>query len=170
MWGIGGYCGAWWWKGEGPWPTRDGVEWHGVAQFYGRYEHSLDQKGRVTLPARYREAFADGVFVGQYRERCLALWPPEEFEKQLADIAAVQDRSTADRNRARVFLAGISQQELDRQGRVAIPRSLLEFARLDGTVLLTGALDHLEIWNPSEWETRIAPYVAGVVDPESAPA
>ncbi len=146
------------------------MEWHGVDKFYGRFEHSLDEKGRITLPARYRNAFSENVYVTQFQGRCLALWPPEEFQKYLATIEVLLERSPADRNLARVMLAGVSQQELDRQGRVAIPRSLLDFARLDGSVLMTGALSHLEVWNPSEWERLVAPSEASYDILESAPA
>jgi MraZ protein len=143
-----------------------------VARFFGRYEHSLDQKGRVTLPVRYREQAGGTVYVSQYYDRCLALWPQAEFEKQLAEVQATQDRSPEDRNRARYWLANIAEQAPDRQGRVAIPRHLLDYAGLDGAVLLVGALDRIELWNPEAWTARISPYEASM-DPapvEEAPA
>lgn len=128
-----------------------------MARFFGRYEHSLDQKGRVTLPARFRSPFDATVYLSQYHDRCLALWTPEEFEKQLAEVEATQDRSPKDRNDARFWLAGIAEQELDKQGRVAIPRYLCDYAGLDGAVLVAGAGNRIEIWNPQEWMARVAP-------------
>lgn len=136
-----------------------------MARFFGRHEHSLDQKGRVTLPARFRAPFDTLVYVSQHHDRCLALWTPDEFEKQLAEVEATQDRSPKDRNDARFWLAGIVEQELDRQGRVAIPRYLCDYAGLDGAVLVVGALNRIEIWNPQEWATRVAPSESSFTNP-----
>jgi MraZ protein len=136
-----------------------------VARFFGRYEHSLDVKGRVILPARFRALFETQAFLSQHHERCLALWTPDEFEKQLTDMEEVQDRSQKDRNLARVWAAGLTELEMDKQGRVAIPAYLREYARLEAAVLVVGALNRVELWNPGEWATRVAPSVAGFTDP-----
>jgi MraZ protein len=143
-----------------------------AARFFGRYEHSLDAKGRITLTARFRATFETQAFVSQHNDRCLALWTPEEFETQLAKMEAVQNRSAADRNLARVWSAGLAEIELDRQGRVALPAYLREFARLEGQVLINGALDRIELWNPSEYEARVAPAESALTDsdvPEPVP-
>ena len=139
-----------------------------MARFFGRYEHSLDAKGRIILPARFRGNFDTQVFVTQYHDRCLALWTPDRFEQRLAETEATMERSSADRNLARVWLRGVAEVELDRQGRVALPGNLRDFARLDGQVLIHGALNHIELWNPEEYDTRIAPFEAGLTDPEPA--
>jgi MraZ protein len=126
-------------------------------QFFGRYEHSLDVKGRVVLPARFRLQFGTDAFLSQYLEGCLALWTPDEFNNRLTRLAEVQDRSAADRNLARVWAGGSHQVEIDRQGRVAVPTYLKEYAGLDGTVLVMGALERVELWSPERWEERIRP-------------
>ena len=136
-----------------------------AARFFGRYEHSLDVKGRITLPARFRANFDTLAYVSQHNERCLALWTPEEFEKQLAKMESTQHRSTADRNLARVWAAGSVEVELDRQGRLALPAYLREFARLDGQVLVNGALDRIELWNPGEYQAKVAPAESALADP-----
>ena len=138
-----------------------------AARFFGRYEHSLDAKGRITLPARFRASFDTHAFVSKNNDRCLALWTPEEFEKQLAKMEALQNRSAADRNLARVWSAGLAEIEIDRQGRVALPAYLREFARLEGQVLVNGALDRIELWNPAEYEAKVAPAEAALT--ESSP-
>ncbi|MCU4183694.1 division/cell wall cluster transcriptional repressor MraZ [Acidiferrimicrobium sp. IK] len=135
-----------------------------AARFFGRYEHSLDAKGRITLPARFRANFDTQAFVSQHNDRCLALWTPEEFEKQLAKMEALQNRSAADRNLARVWSSGLAEIELDRQGRVALPAYLREFARLEGQVLVNGALDRVELWNPEEYQARVAPAETALAD------
>jgi len=128
-----------------------------VARFFGRYEHSLDQKGRVILPARFRAAFERGGFLTQFHDRCLALWTQEEFENLMT---AMQERATqgrSDRNLARVWAAGSHEVEVDRQGRMAIPAHLRDFARLEGDVLINGAIERVELWNPSVWNEFVAP-------------
>ncbi|HZU74627.1 MAG TPA: hypothetical protein VE990_17855 [Acidimicrobiales bacterium] len=128
-----------------------------MARFFGRYEHSLDQKGRVILPARFRAAFERGGFLTQFHDRCLALWTQEEFENLMT---AMQERATqgrSDRNLARVWAAGSHEVEVDRQGRMAIPAHLRDFARLEGDVLINGAIERVELWNPSVWNEFVAP-------------
>ncbi len=135
-----------------------------AARFFGRYEHSLDAKGRITLPARFRASFDTQAFVSQHNDRCLALWTPEEFDKQLAKMEALQNRSAAERNLARVWSSGLAEIEIDRQGRVALPAYLRGFARLEGQVLVNGALDRVELWNPAEYEARVAPSESALAD------
>jgi MraZ protein len=128
-----------------------------AARFFGRYEHSLDVKGRVILPARFRSSFGPQAYVSQYQDRCLALWTPDEFEKQMAERERLQDQGRTERNLARVWASGSAEVEIDRQGRVAIPAYLREFARLDGGVLVNGAINRIELWNPEEWQSRVLP-------------
>lgn len=128
-----------------------------MARFFGRYEHSLDLKGRVILPARFRPAFEHGGFLTQFHDGCLALWAPEEFDKQMADMLASSETGRAERNLARVWASGSHEVEVDRQGRMAIPAFLREFAGLEGDVLVHGAIDRVELWNPALWEQRVKP-------------
>ncbi|MHB1534692.1 MAG: division/cell wall cluster transcriptional repressor MraZ [Acidimicrobiales bacterium] len=137
-----------------------------VPRFFGRYEHSLDVKGRIILPARFRANFDTLAYLSQHTERCLALWTPEKFEKQVAEMEAMQGRGPRERNMVRVWASGVTEVELDRQGRVAIPLFLREYARLDSAVLIRGALDRIELWNPAQWEARIQPAEANFTDPE----
>ncbi len=138
-----------------------------MALFFGRYEHSLDTKGRVVLPARFRSHFASQVFLSQNLEGCVALWTPEEFEKEVVKQADVQDRSTGDRNRVRVWAAGAAEVEIDRQGRVAIPQWLRTYAGLEDSapVLVTGAIDRVEVWSPVVWEQRVQPSEEAFLNP-----
>ncbi len=128
-----------------------------MARFFGKYEHSLDVKGRLILPAAYRNELGTHAFLSQYLDRCLAVWTPEEFEKRLAEMEERQDASRADRNLARFWSSGSTEVEIDRQGRMSIPAHLREFAHLDGDVLVAGVINRLELWNPGEWAQRIAP-------------
>jgi MraZ protein len=128
-----------------------------AARFFGRYEHALDAKGRVILPARFRPSFGPQAFLTQYPDRCLALWTPDEFEQQMAEMERLQDQGRSSRNLARVWASGSTEVEIDRQGRFAIPRNLREFALLDTAVLVNGAINRVELWNPAEWATRVLP-------------
>ena len=128
-----------------------------AARFFGRYEHALDAKGRVILPARFRISFGPQAFLTQYQDRCLALWTPDEFEQQMADMERMQDQGPSERNLARLWASGSAEVEIDRQGRLAIPAYLREFARLEAAVLVNGAINRVELWNPAEWTTRVLP-------------
>ena len=140
-----------------------------AARFFGRYEHSLDVKGRVILPARFRASFGPDAYLSQYQDRCLALWPPDEFERQMAEMEVLQEQGRDERNLARIWASGSSEVEIDRQGRVAIPAYLREFARLDGAVLVMGALNRVELWDPAEWTTRVLPAEAQLTDDGDRP-
>jgi MraZ protein len=155
-WGIGAYGGAKWREGEGPAPPR-GARWVRKlsARFFGRHEHSLDVKGRVILPARFRREFDSHAYLSQFHDRCLALWTPEEFERQMEEMESAQDDSRDERNAARYWAANSAEVELDKQGRLPIPNYLRDFARLEGAVLVNGAINRVELWNPDEWERRM---------------
>ncbi len=128
-----------------------------MARFFGRYEHSLDLKGRIILPAKFRSPFDHGGYLTQYYDRCLALWTPEEFEKQMVQMQQSQGEGPAERNLARVWASGTQEVDVDRQGRIAIPQHLRDFARLDGDVLVQGAIDRVELWSPVVWTEKVEP-------------
>jgi len=128
-----------------------------VAGFVGRYEHSLDTKGRVILPAKFRAAFERGGYLTEYREGCLALWTPGEFERQMAGMQERAANGRSDRNRARLWASSSYEVEVDRQGRMPIPLHLREFASLQGDVLVLGTIDRVELWNPVSWDERVRP-------------
>lgn len=129
-----------------------------MAGFVGRFDHSLDAKGRVILPARFRTSFEHGGCLTQNFEGCLSLWTPGEFERQASEVlAGARAGATDERNFLRVWAAGSVDVEIDRQGRMGIPSHLREFAGLTSEVLVTGAIDHIELWNPEEWRARVLP-------------
>ena len=121
------------------------------ARFWGTYEHSLDAKGRVILPARFREPFRTGAFLTKLFDGCLALWTPTEFERRTADMLEKARRGASERNVARVWAAGAWEVVPDGQGRIAVPPLLREYSRLDGDVVVNGVINHVELWNPAKW-------------------
>jgi MraZ protein len=114
-------------------------------------------KGRVIMPARFRGQLGPQAYLSQYQDRCLALWTPDEFEKQMADMERLQEQGRAERNLARLWASSTTDVDIDRQGRMAIPAYLREFARLESAVLVVGALNRVELWSPAEWESRVLP-------------
>jgi MraZ protein len=135
-------------------------------RFFGRYEHSLDAKGRIILPARFRNQLGTQAFVSQYQDRCLALWTAEEFERQMDEQEEKQVLGRRERNVARILASGSSEVEVDRQGRVALPAFLRNFAGLqtESSILVIGAINRVELWNPAEWDLRVLPDEAHLVD------
>jgi MraZ protein len=137
--------------------------------FVGAYEHSLDSKGRLVLPVKFRAAFAQGAWLSQYKQRCLALWTPEQFARQLDDMEAMLALETPDVNRSRFLAAGSLDVEVDKQGRLPIPKVMRDYARLDGSVLITGAINRLEIWHPPLWARWMAPTELAITEEDNLP-
>jgi MraZ protein len=120
--------------------------------FLGEFSHTIDEKGRLTIPAKFRSDLTDGLVITRGIDRCLALYPMAEWQ-QLAD--RVSDLPVTDRT-ARAFrrlvFAAASHVVPDGQGRVLIPPRLRDYAQLDGEVIVTGLDNYVEIWNPSLWD------------------
>ncbi len=135
-----------------------------TTRFIGRHEHSLDAKGRVILPVKFRAPFERGGFLSQFHEGCLALWTPEEFERQSETMQQSAESGRDERNLARVWAAGSAEVEVDKAGRMPIPAYLRSFSKLDGEVLLIGAIDRVELWNPSVWADKVLPSERQLVD------
>jgi len=123
----------------------------GDPRFWGTHEHSLDAKGRVILPARFREPFRGGAFITKLPEGCLGVWTPQEFEKRTVAMLEKGRQGQAERNVARVWAAGAFDTAPDSQGRLAIPLQLRTYAQLEGDVVVNGAINHVELWNARKW-------------------
>jgi MraZ protein len=121
----------------------------------GEYEHTIDEKNRLTLPAKFREAFADGLVVTRGMDGCLYVYARAEWERVAREIASVDDLNPDARKLRRYFFAGASEDEPDRQGRISIPSSLVQSARLGREVVVAGVLDHLEIWDRRAWREHL---------------
>jgi MraZ protein len=119
--------------------------------FLGEYQHSLDAKGRVILPARFREALAAGAVIAKALDGCLAVDPREEFGKVAENVRAMAQQGTTERQAARSFFAGAAEVVPDKQGRVAVPQTLRDFAGLERDVVVVGQLAHVEIWDAQRW-------------------
>src|SRR5215471_6807044 len=112
--------------------------------FLGEFQHSLDTKGRVILPAKYRDQLAEGAFVTKGRGGCLSVFTAEEFEEVAASIREQSRNSPKELNAARTFFGGASEIRPDRQGRVALPPNLREYAGLERDVTVVGLFSRIE--------------------------
>jgi MraZ protein len=122
--------------------------------FLGEFQHSLDAKGRVILPADFRPSLAAGAVIGAMPGGCLAVYTKEEFERVSAEIVEKLRKGEHELDAARAFFADAREVTPDRQGRVAIPQALREYAALDREVTVTGALIRIEIWDTQRWQDR----------------
>ncbi len=129
-----------------------------MSGFVGQFQHTLDAKGRLILPARFRPEFERGGHLSPHSEGCVALWTPAEFTRE-SEVRLSQSRSgdPEQRRLARFWAANSSDVEFDRQGRFALPGAIREFGGLVGDVLVVGALDHLELWSPEAYREKVAP-------------
>jgi MraZ protein len=123
----------------------------GGTRFWGTHAHTLDTKGRVILPARFREPFRGGAFLTKLVDGGLALWTSVDFDRRTAEMLETARRGQAERNVARVWAAAAFEVTPDAQGRIPVPGHLRDFARLDGDVVINGAINHVELWNPDKW-------------------
>ena len=119
--------------------------------FLGTYEHSLDAKGRVILPAKFRERLEAGAYLARSLDGCLSLFDAEEFDRVAQDMQEKARRGAVERNAVRSFAAGATEATPDKQGRITIPAHLRTFAGLERDVVVTGALTRIEIWDAARW-------------------
>jgi MraZ protein len=123
----------------------------------GAYEHTIDDKNRLTLPAKFRESFEEGVVVTRGLDKCLHAYRGEDWLRLVESRVAPLDPFSQEARRIQRFLfSGASEADLDKQGRVMIPAPLLKHAQLGREVVVAGVRDHLEIWDRDAWHRELA--------------
>ncbi len=120
--------------------------------FLGTHFPKLDEKGRLILPAKFRDQFPDGLVVTRSQDRALAVYPTATFEELMARLNQIPSTVKQARDYQRMLAAGASFEVPDRQGRITIPPILRAYAGLDRDVVVTGAMDRAEIWDQKVWE------------------
>lgn len=118
------------------------------------FQHRLDDKGRVILPARFRERLKSGLVITRGMDRCLDVWPIAAFEKRVEQVAAQPMESRTARRRQRMLLSGAHDDQPDSQGRIVIPAVLRDYAGLERELMVVGNIDRVEIWDLERWETE----------------
>ena len=131
--------------------------------FLGEYQHSLDAKGRVILPARFRAQLEGGAVMARALDGCLAVYPIAEFDRVARKLQEARERGPRERQAARSFFSGAENFTPDAQGRAAIPPHLREYAGLDREVIVSGGFDRIEIWDAQRFRERDAEGIASMV-------
>lgn len=124
--------------------------------FYGEYQHSVDQKGRVIVPARFRDGLGEKFILTKGLDNCLFLYSTEEWLNLETKIKALPFTNKDVRAFARFFFAGASECGLDKQGRILIPQNLREHAKLDKDIYVIGVSTRVEIWDKLRWEEYLS--------------
>ncbi|MFV9672259.1 MAG: division/cell wall cluster transcriptional repressor MraZ [Acidimicrobiia bacterium] len=119
--------------------------------FLGEYSHSLDEKGRVVMPSKFRVGLAGGCVMTKGQERCVYVFPMDRWEEESSKVLKLPRTDRRARNFSRSFFASASDQALDRQGRVQIPESLRRYAGLGKDLTVAGIADRIEIWDTETW-------------------
>ncbi|MDQ6875363.1 MAG: division/cell wall cluster transcriptional repressor MraZ [Actinomycetota bacterium] len=120
--------------------------------FLGTHSPRLDEKGRLFLPAKFRDELAAGVVLTKGQERCLYVFPPDEFGRITDRLSAAPTTSKAVRDYTRVFFASASNEHPDKQGRITIPSALRTYAGLTRECVVIGQNTRLEIWDTAAWQ------------------
>ena len=126
--------------------------------FMGEYNHTIDAKGRLIVPAKFREILGDNFIVTKGLDGCLFVCPNDEwtrFEEKLKSLPLTNKNA---RQFTRFFLAGAAACEVDKQGRILLPQVLREFASLEKDVVLVGVASRIEIWSRERWDESMNTY------------
>jgi MraZ protein len=120
----------------------------------GEFEHTIDDKGRITVPAKFRGRLAAGLVVTKGIDPCLWLYPTDVWDDLSEEIRGLPLTDSRAREFRRQVFGGASDSVPDRQGRVILPPYLREYADIDKQAIIIGLFDHCEIWNPERWRER----------------
>ncbi|WP_063566993.1 division/cell wall cluster transcriptional repressor MraZ [Paenibacillus sp. O199] len=121
--------------------------------FMGEFQHSIDDKGRVIIPAKFRESLGPSFVVTRGLDQCLFVYPMEEWGVMEQKLKALPLMKSDARAFTRFFFSGATECELDKQGRVNLPGSLREYAKLDKDCVVLGVSNRVEIWSKGIWES-----------------
>ena len=120
--------------------------------FRGHFDHALDAKNRLNVPAKVRAAFSGGMVLAQGLEPCATIWVPDEFERWTQSFLSNLNPLSPERRKLTRYFAGTSfDAELDSAGRVTLNQALIDHAGIDREVVIVGNLDHLEVWDRDKW-------------------
>jgi MraZ protein len=122
--------------------------------FLGRYEHTIDDKGRIIIPARFRELLVNGAYVTQGFDHNLIVLPAPSFEQIYHHINEMSMTDPTARQLKRFIFSNAERCNFDRAGRMLLPQFLREAAQLEGTTILVGVGDYFEIWSPQNWSKQ----------------
>jgi len=122
--------------------------------FLGQYQHSIDDKGRLMVPARFRELLEGGAYLTQGFDKCLMVMTNAYFQQVYERVNAMNLMDPVARILRRMLLANAYPVEMDKVGRILVPANLRQFAALEGNAVVTGQGGYFEVWSPAEWEKQ----------------
>ncbi len=122
--------------------------------FLGRYEHTIDEKGRITIPSDFREALGEAVFVTQGFDGNLQAFPPELFKRMSNQVQAISFLGSNSRMLRRLLFSNAKEIKFDKAGRILIPAFLRETANLGEIAIVVGSGEYFEIWSPESWQAQ----------------
>lgn len=124
--------------------------------FYGEYEHSIDKKGRVIIPSKFRESLKEydieKLYITRGLDKCLFIFTESEWKTQESKFRSMPFTKSESRKFNRLYFSGASQMEFDRQGRILIPKYLKEFAGIKRDIMVIGVSNRIEIWSKESWQ------------------
>lgn len=124
--------------------------------FLGQYQHSIDDKGRLMVPARFRESLEGGAYITQGFEKCLMVMTETYFKKVYDEITSMSLTDPTARLLRRLIFSTAYPVEIDKVGRVLVPGNLRQFAGLEGDAVIAGQGEYFEVWTPAEWDKQAA--------------
>lgn len=123
--------------------------------FLGEFEHTIDDKGRLTIPARFRDELADGIVITRGFDKCLWAYTRSEWERLAEQIAKMPSAHRPSRNLARFLFSSAFDSSPDKQGRVLITQPLRDYAEIENETVIIGVMNRIEIWQPQHWSDII---------------
>src|SRR5690554_2604312 len=123
--------------------------------FMGEYQHSIDAKGRLIIPAKFREELDEGAVITRGLDNCLFLFPSEEWSILEDKLKALPLTKNDARQFVRFLFSGATECEMDKQGRIILPANLREFAVIDKDAVVIGVSSRVEIWSKEKWESYV---------------
>ena len=132
--------------------------------FLGEHRHALDDKGRVIFPARMRDELGSQIVLQKGIDPCVYVFPTDEWERQVANVAALPTTKPEARRYARFFFSQSQSERIDRQGRLTIPQSFRDYAGLGREVVVVGAGPRVEVWDAERWDAHRAEAESQVED------
>ena len=123
--------------------------------FLGQYQHNLDEKGRLMIPARYRELLVAGAFITQGFDKCLMVMTGMYFQQVYERINAMNLADPTARLLRRLILSNAYPVETDKVGRILVPQNLRQVIALDGEAIVAGQGEYFEVWNPVDWNAQM---------------
>ncbi|HOX40837.1 MAG TPA: division/cell wall cluster transcriptional repressor MraZ [bacterium] len=121
--------------------------------FIGEFSHTIDDKGRLSVPVKFRDQFAQGCVLTRGLDGCLWLYPASEWEKIAAKVAHLPITQRNARSFSRFILSGAMDVKVDKAGRINLPKYLSDYAEIDEKVVVAGMYDRVEIWSGDKWQS-----------------